>query len=117
MPGGGVLIDTPGMRGIALWDASDGIASAFPDIDALAERCHFRDCTHTSEPGCAVIAAVESGALPLRRLESYRFLQAELIELAHRQDQKAWAAKEQTNKAISKSAKRFFRDNPGKKSR
>ena len=59
----------------------------------LSERCRFRDCTHTSEPGCAVIAAVESGALPLRRLESYLTLQAELTSLAHRQDQKAWAAK------------------------
>jgi ribosome biogenesis GTPase len=117
MPSGGVLIDTPGMRGIALWDASDGIASAFPDIDALSERCHFRDCTHTSEPGCAVIAAVESGAVPRRRLDSYLLLQAELVSLAHRQDQKAWAAKEQTGKVISKAAKRFFKDNPGKKAR
>lgn len=117
LPGGGVLIDTPGMRGIALWDASDGIASAFPDIDALAEKCRFRDCSHESEPGCAVIAAVEGGTLPSRRLESYRFLQAELVELAHRQDRKAWAAKEQTNKVISKAAKRYFKDNPGKKGR
>ena len=117
LPGGGVLIDTPGMRGIALWDASDGIASAFPDVDVLAEKCRFRDCTHVSEPGCAVTAAVESGTLPLRRLESYRFLQAELVALAHRQDKKAWAAKEQVSKDISKSAKRFFKDNPGKKSR
>ena len=117
MPSGGVLIDTPGMRGIALWDATDGIASAFPDIDALSDRCRFRDCTHTSEPGCAVIAAVEAGLLPRRRLDSYLMLQAELVSLAHRQDQKAWASKEQAGKDISKAAKRFFKDNPGKKSR
>jgi len=114
LPGGGVLVDTPGMRGIGLWDASDGIASAFPDIDALATTCRFRDCTHESEPGCAVIAAVEAGSLPLRRLESYRVLQAELIELAHRQDKKAWAAKEQTRKGIAKAVKRFYKENPGK---
>jgi ribosome biogenesis GTPase len=117
VPGGGIIVDTPGMRGIALWDAGDGIASAFPDIEELAARCRFRDCTHVSEPGCAVIAAVEAGLLPARRLESYRLLQAELTELSHRQDQKAWAEKEQAGKVISKAAKRFFRDNPGKKNR
>ncbi len=117
VPGGGIIVDTPGMRGIALWDAGDGIASAFPDIEALAVQCRFRDCTHISEPGCAVVAAVESGLLPARRLESYRLLQAELIELSRRQDQKAWAEKEQASKVIGKAAKRFYRDNPGKKNR
>ncbi len=117
LPDGGVIIDTPGMRGIALWDAEDGIASAFPDIDALAERCRFRDCTHESEPGCAVIAAVEAGELPQRRLDSYRSLSAELAELARRQDQKAWAEKERTNKAIAKEVKRYFKSHPGKKNR
>jgi ribosome biogenesis GTPase len=117
VPGGGVIIDTPGMRAVALWDAEDGIASAFPDIDALAEHCKFTDCRHESEPGCAVIAAVEAGELPQRRLDSYRTLRAELTELARRQDQKAWAEKERTNKAISKAAKSFFKNNPGKKQR
>jgi ribosome biogenesis GTPase / thiamine phosphate phosphatase len=117
LPDGGVIIDTPGMRGLALWDAEDGIASAFPDIDALSQRCRFRDCAHEREPGCAVVGAVEAGLLPARRLESYRSLQTELAQLAKRQDQKAWAEKEQTKKVISKSAKRFFKDNPGKKAR
>jgi len=107
LPGGGIVIDTPGMRGIALWDAEDGIASAFPDIDALAERCRFRDCAHESEPGCAVIAAVESGALPARRLESYRALRGELERLARRQDERAWAERDRDGKAIDKAAKRF----------
>ena len=115
VPGAGIIVDTPGMRAIALWDAEDGIASAFPDIDALSDRCRFGDCTHTSEPGCAVIAAVEAGELPLRRLESYRKLSAELVELAHRQDRKAWAEKERGRKEISKAAKRYFKDHPGKK--
>jgi ribosome biogenesis GTPase len=112
LPEGGVLIDTPGMRAIALWDASDGIAAAFPEIDALAERCRFRDCTHQAEPGCAVVDAVESGELPARRLESYRKLMAELAELERRRDQKAWAAKEQTNKQISKAVKRYYSSEP-----
>lgn len=117
VPEGGVLIDTPGMRAIALWDASDGIAAAFPEIDGLAEHCRFRDCTHTAEPGCAVIAAVESGDLPARRLDSYRKLNAELVELERRRDEKAWAAKEQTNKQISKAAKRFYTTEPKRRGR
>jgi ribosome biogenesis GTPase len=117
LPGGGIIIDTPGMRGLALWDAGDGIASAFPDVDELSQHCKFRDCTHESEPGCAVLAAVEAGLLPARRLESYRSLQAELHVLARKQDERTWAAKEPPSKVIAKEAKRFFKDNPGKKAR
>lgn len=117
MPGGGVIIDTPGMRAVALWDAEDGIASAFPDIDALSEGCRFADCAHESEPGCAVVAAVEAGELPQRRLDSYRKLRAELAELARRQDQKAWAEKERTNKGIAKEVKRFYKQAPKYKGR
>jgi ribosome biogenesis GTPase len=117
VPGGGVIIDTPGMRALALWDAGDGIASAFPDIDALAENCKFADCAHETEPGCAVIAAVEAGELPQRRLDSYRALRAELTELSRRQNQKAWAEKERTNKAIGKAAKQFYKTEPKRKGR
>ena len=116
VPRGGVIIDTPGMRGLALWDAEDGIASAFPDIDALASRCRVRDCTHESEPGCAVTAAVKAGLLPLRRLESYRALRTELAELAHKQDQKAWAEKEGKAVVVSKGkGKGFYKQNPKEK--
>lgn len=117
VPGGGVIIDTPGMRAVALWDAADGIASAFPDIDALAEQCKFTDCRHETEPGCAVIAAVEAGELPQRRLDSYRTLRTELAALSRKQDEKAWAAKEPATKAIAKAAKSYFKNNPGKKQR
>jgi len=117
VPDGGVIIDTPGMRGLALWDAEDGIASAFPDIDALAEQCRFVDCGHETEPGCAVLAAVEAGELPQRRLDSYRTLRAELTELSRRQDQKAWAEKERSNKTIAKASKAFFKKAPKDKRR
>lgn len=117
VPDGGVIIDTPGMRGLALWEAEEGIASAFPDIDALTEGCRFADCAHETEPGCAVIAAVEAGELPQRRLDSYRKLRAELNELARRQDQKAWADKEQTRKTISKAVKTFYKKSPKYKDR
>ncbi|MDT3396415.1 ribosome small subunit-dependent GTPase A [Streptomyces sp. B1866] len=86
LPWGGVLIDTPGLRGVGLWDAEDGVARAFSEIDALAERCRFHDCAHLTEPDCAVLAAVEDGSLPRRRLDSYRKLLRENTRLAARTD-------------------------------
>jgi ribosome biogenesis GTPase len=74
LPGGGVLIDTPGIRTIGLHDAADGIEQAFSDIEELAASCRFADCAHAAEPGCAVRAAIDSGHLAARRLDSYRKL-------------------------------------------
>lgn len=74
LPGGGVLIDTPGLRGVGLWDAEAGVGQVFSEIEELAEGCRFHDCAHDAEPGCAVLAAIEDGSLPERRLESYRKL-------------------------------------------
>jgi len=74
LPGGGVLIDTPGLRGVGLWDAETGVGQVFSEIEDLAAECRFQDCAHDAEPGCAVRAAVEDGELPQRRLESYRKL-------------------------------------------
>lgn len=82
LPGGGVLIDTPGMRGLAPWEGGRGMDLAFADITALACECRFADCSHDAEPGCAVRAAVAEGRLPARRLESYLSLRSELDELA-----------------------------------
>ncbi|MET9080391.1 ribosome small subunit-dependent GTPase A [Streptomyces sp. NPDC004237] len=77
LPGGGVLIDTPGLRGVGLFDAESGVGQVFTEIEELAEGCRFSDCGHESEPGCAVRRAVEAGELPVRRLESYRKLMRE----------------------------------------
>ncbi|GAA2425799.1 ribosome small subunit-dependent GTPase A [Streptomyces glaucus] len=77
LPGGGVLIDTPGLRGVGLWDAGSGVGQVFSEIEELAERCRFHDCAHESEPGCAVRAAIDAGELPERRLDSYRKLMRE----------------------------------------
>ena len=74
---GGLLIDTPGMRELQLYDCENGIAEVFEDIVALAEGCRFRDCSHQDEPSCAVRASIERGELDQRRLTSYRKLQAE----------------------------------------
>jgi ribosome biogenesis GTPase len=89
LPGGGILIDTPGMRELQLWDAGGSIGDAFTEIDALAADCRFRDCRHRSEPGCAVTAAVEQGRLPEQRLESFRKLQDEQTHQATDQDERA----------------------------
>lgn len=86
MPESGVLVDTPGMRALALWDSEEGLLAAFPDIDRLSEECRFRDCTHFAEPGCAVTAAVGDGELHEMRLESYHRLRGELDELAVRRE-------------------------------
>ncbi|MGO4463023.1 ribosome small subunit-dependent GTPase A [Streptomyces sp. M-16] len=77
LPGGGVLIDTPGLRGVGLFDAEAGVGQVFSEIEECAARCRFHDCAHEAEPGCAVLAAVEAGELPERRLESYRKLMRE----------------------------------------
>ncbi|MFG2889840.1 ribosome small subunit-dependent GTPase A [Streptomyces sp. NPDC048248] len=77
LPGGGVLIDTPGLRGVGLYDAESGVGQVFSEIEELAGRCRFHDCGHESEPGCAVLAAIDSGELAERRLESYRKLKRE----------------------------------------
>ncbi|MFD7095894.1 ribosome small subunit-dependent GTPase A [Streptomyces xanthophaeus] len=74
LPGGGVLIDTPGLRGVGLWDAEAGVGQVFSEIEEYAAQCRFHDCAHEAEPGCAVLAAVDSGELAERRLESYRKL-------------------------------------------
>ncbi len=86
LPGGGSVIDTPGLRGVGLVDAPDGLAATFPDIEQLAARCKFRDCSHGGEPGCAVRTAIADGELAERRLDSWFRLQRELAHVAARSD-------------------------------
>ena len=86
LPGGGLLMDTPGMRELQLWDVDEGVEETFSDIEELATDCRFSDCEHPGEPGCAVQAAVASGALTSKRLESYQRLLRELRALAARQE-------------------------------
>lgn len=99
VPAGGVLIDTPGMRGLALHNAREGFTEAFADIEELAEECRFADCAHDNEPGCAVCAAVQRGDLSRKRLQSYRDLRSELADLAHLQEEKSWRERERSSKA------------------
>lgn len=89
LPGGGLILDTPGMRELGLWDADAGVSATFEDVEALAARCRFSDCRHTTEPGCAIRAAVEAGDLPEARLRAYEKLQAELAYERRREDPRA----------------------------
>lgn len=77
LPGGGLIIDTPGMRELGLWDAGEGLEQTFADIEALTAQCRFRNCSHAGEPGCAVQAALDSGALSRDRWLSYQKLARE----------------------------------------
>ncbi len=107
LPSGGALIDTPGLRGIGLCDAADGIELAFRDIEPLAEQCRFGDCRHDAEPGCGVLAAVESGELPERRLASYRKLLRENEWMASRSDARLAAERAQAWKTITKATRKL----------
>lgn len=88
LPNGAMLIDSPGMRELQLWEASEGFNAVFEDVHALAERCRFRDCAHRSEPGCAVREAVSAGNLPASRLEGYLKLAEEQRQLEERLEEK-----------------------------
>lgn len=88
-PGGGIIIDTPGMRELQLWDSDRALEAAFAEIETLAADCRFRDCRHRQEPGCAVRAAVEAGTLPAIRLTHYLRLDDERAHLDRRRDELA----------------------------
>jgi ribosome biogenesis GTPase len=109
LPRGGVLIDTPGMREVALWSAGDGVGATFADIEELADRCHFADCRHDSEPGCAVLEAVESGALDAGRLASYRKLQREVAFLERQRDHRARREEQRRWRSITRSMRQWSR--------
>lgn len=105
LPSGGLILDTPGIRELGLWDADAGVAATFADIEALAADCKFSDCSHGREPGCAVRAAVERGDLDPDRLKSYEKLQAELAYEHRREDPRAAAENRKHWAAIHKSAR------------
>ena len=87
IPGGGHIVDMPGIRGLGLWDADTGIETAFPDIEELAGSCKFRDCKHEGEPGCAVSAAIQKGGLAESRLASYQTLKQETKTIQGRREE------------------------------
>lgn len=106
LPGGGLILDTPGMRELALWDAEAGVSAAYADLEALFPHCRFRDCAHRTEPGCAVQAAIAAGELDEGRLRGWRKLQREVAYEARKDDPvarseavKVWIRRAKANRA------------------
>ena len=110
LPGGGMVIDTPGMREIQVWGDESGLEHAFGDIEELSAGCRFKDCTHVNEPGCAVQTALKNGTLDRKRFESYLKLQKEFAYLADRRTMKPNAMEKARWKQISIYARRLKRD-------
>ena len=106
---GGMVIDTPGMRELQLWEDDEGLQLTFDEIETLARDCRYRDCHHQGEPGCAVLAAVQNGTLSADRLASLHKLQR---ELEMRAEPTAELAEKRRWKSIHKSAKRFMKESP-----
>ena len=110
LPGGALLIDTPGMRELQPWVDETAIADTFEDIAALAEGCRFGDCAHQTEPGCAVLAAVERGTLSAERLEHFHHLGREIAFEERKRDKSAAAAEKRRWKKIHQANKAMYRD-------
>jgi ribosome biogenesis GTPase len=106
---GGILIDTPGMRELQLWEGDNSLSQSFQDVESLAEQCRFRDCTHNNEPGCAVQTAIEKGDLDEERYNSYLKLQREMAYFARKEDQKLALAERAKWKKIAGDRTRVHR--------
>jgi ribosome biogenesis GTPase len=109
LPGGALLIDTPGMRELGLWAAEDGLETVFAEVAELAAGCRFTDCRHEREPGCAVLEAVEQGGLPQQRLDGYRQLRGELQHQAERTDARAREARKAGDRSATKALRAHVR--------
>ncbi len=108
LPGGALLVDTPGMRELALYDDAEGVEAAYADVTSLAADCRFRDCEHRTEPGCAVAAAIDDGRLDPARFTAWRKLQSE----AHRQRLRVDARARAEERARLRTLHRSLRDQP-----
>lgn len=108
--GGGIVIDTPGLREIGMWESAEGVSRAFEEIEELASGCRFRDCRHSDEPGCAVLEAVKDRTLSGERLENYRKLTAELRFQESKSNIRIRQAKKAYWKRVSKSIKKLYND-------
>ena len=107
---GALVIDTPGLRLPRVWEQAAGLRTAFADVDELALRCRFRDCSHRGEPGCAVAAAIADGRLPADRLEGMEKLAREEAWLAARRDERARSEGKQAAKKIHREQRRIYRE-------
>jgi ribosome biogenesis GTPase / thiamine phosphate phosphatase len=109
LPGGGLLLDTPGMRELQLWAGEEALDGTFEDVSELAVRCRFADCAHEREPGCAVHAALRDGSLSHGRWESYRKLQRELRALEVRRSKRLMSEERRRRRATARAMRRMGR--------
>jgi ribosome biogenesis GTPase len=112
LPSGGLLIDTPGMRELQLWETTTALDDTFADVQELSAGCHFRDCRHDTEPRCAVRGAVAEGRLAAGRLESYLRLQRELDALETRRNELLAAEQKRKDRALHKAMRGFKKGGP-----
>ncbi|MCI0415746.1 ribosome small subunit-dependent GTPase A [bacterium] len=110
LPEGGIVIDTPGMREVGLWESNTGISKTFQDLQDLASQCRFRNCKHKGEPGCAIAEAVEEGMLTQDRLDGYHKLQAELQFIERKSSFHARQSAKAQAKRGARAMKRFYKD-------
>jgi ribosome biogenesis GTPase len=110
LPGGGIVIDVPGLRELQVWGDEETLACTFEDIEALAAQCRFKDCTHAAEPACAIRAALESGRLESGHFENYQKLQRELRHLAIENDARAKRAQKQKWKSLHRQMRKMNRE-------
>ncbi|HEU0252922.1 MAG TPA: ribosome small subunit-dependent GTPase A [Pyrinomonadaceae bacterium] len=104
LPQGGLVLDTPGMRELQLWDGEDGLHIAFADIETVASHCYFGDCRHQDEPRCAIREALSEGTIDAARYESYEKLEKELMYLSRKQDVRSAIAEKKRWKKLSRAA-------------
>ena len=117
LPGGGLIIDTPGLRDVQVWGDVEALRGSFADIETIAEGCRFRDCEHAEEPGCAVRQAVEDGRVAETRVANYRKMRRELGALGERRSRREdiienvrWKRMSQWSRKKKKNRRRFETD-------
>jgi len=107
---GALLLDSPGMRELALWEAGEGVRATFPDVEAIAQNCRFRDCAHENEPGCALREAMSSGALPRERVESWKKLREELAEIERRREARGTLEEKRSQRSAQRALRARLKD-------
>jgi len=113
LPSGAMVIDTPGMRSLGMWDAGEGVAETFAEIEALLGSCRFNDCRHQTEPGCVILTAIKNGELSADRWTNYNNLKREALYSVDKATvlQEKWAR----NKSIAKWSRQMKKNGGNKR--
>jgi ribosome biogenesis GTPase len=107
LPSGALVIDTPGLRELGLWESADGVEATFEDVETISTRCRFTNCRHENEPGCAVQQAIDNGEMEAARLAGYHKLVKEQAHFARLQNARAQAEERRRIKSATKQMRKF----------